>query len=101
MAGGLNDRAFYTAEVKSFFPNGFGLYNMAGNVSEWVRDVYRPMTTMDLSSEDETNPFRGNKYQTLYKNQNGEAEIDTLGRVKMRNVTDSESRTAATINVET
>ena len=92
VAGGLNDRAFYTSEVKSFYPNSFGLYNMAGNVSEWVRDVYRPMTTMDLSSEDETNPFRGNKYQTLYKNQNGEAEIDSIGQVKMRNVTDSESR---------
>ena len=49
VAGGLNDRAFYTSEVKSFYPNSFGLYNMAGNVSEWVRDVYRPLTTMDLS----------------------------------------------------
>src|SRR5678816_2514512 len=92
VAGGLNDRAFYTSEVKSFYPNSFGLYNMAGNVSEWVRDVYRPMTNMDLASEDETNPFRGNKYQTLYKNQNSEAEIDSIGHVKMREVTDSESR---------
>ena len=41
VAGGLNDRAFYTADVKSFFPNGFGIYNMAGNVSEWVEDVYQ------------------------------------------------------------
>jgi hypothetical protein len=47
---------------------------------------------MDLASEDETNPFRGNKYQSLYKNQNGEAEIDSIGQVKMRDVTDSESR---------
>jgi gliding motility-associated lipoprotein GldJ len=92
VAGGLNDRAFYTSEVKSFYPNSFGLYNMAGNVSEWVRDVYRPLTNMDLASEDETNPFRGNKYQSLYKNQNGEAEIDSIGHVKMREVTDSESR---------
>jgi sulfatase modifying factor 1 len=92
VAGGLNDRAFYTSEVKSFYPNSFGLYNMAGNVSEWVRDVYRPLTNLDLASEDETNPFRGNKYETLYKNQNGEAEIDSLGKVKMRAVSDSESR---------
>jgi formylglycine-generating enzyme required for sulfatase activity len=34
IAGGLNDRAFYTAEVKSFYPNGFGLFNMSGNVAE-------------------------------------------------------------------
>ena len=30
--------------------------------------------------------------RTLYKNQNGEAEIDSIGQVKMRNVTDSESK---------
>jgi gliding motility-associated lipoprotein GldJ len=92
VAGGLNDRAFYTSDVKSFYPNSFGLYNMAGNVSEWVQDVYRPMTNLDLASEDETNPLRGNRYKTLYKNQNGEAEIDSLGKVKMRDVTDDESK---------
>ena len=93
VAGGLNDRAFYTSDVKSFYPNSFGLYNMAGNVSEWVRDVYRPLTTMDLSSEDETNPFRGNVYRKVARNANGEAELDsTMGRVKMANVTDEESK---------
>jgi sulfatase modifying factor 1 len=43
VAGGLNDRAIYTAPVNSFYPNGFGIYNMAGNVSEWVADVFRPL----------------------------------------------------------
>lgn len=33
-SAGLNDRAFYTAEVKSFLPNDFGIYNMSGNVAE-------------------------------------------------------------------
>ena len=88
VAGGLNDRAIYTAPVKSFYPNGFGIYNMAGNVSEWVADVYRPLSLID---EDDVAPYRGNKFQKLYKNANGEAEIDSLGRVKMHNVTDSES----------
>ena len=37
-------------------------------------------------------PVRGNKFQTLYKNDNGEAERDSMGRVKMRDVTDAESR---------
>ena len=28
-----------TAPVYSYWPNDYGLYNMAGNVSEWVMDV--------------------------------------------------------------
>jgi len=89
VAGGLNDRAVYTAPVKSFYPNGFGIYNMAGNVSEWVSDVYRPLTNLDA---DDVSPYRGNKYMKLYKNANGEAEIDSMGRVKMEAVTDEESK---------
>jgi formylglycine-generating enzyme len=33
-----------TAPVKSYAPNGYGLYDMAGNVWEWVADWYRADT---------------------------------------------------------
>ncbi|MBY0245111.1 MAG: formylglycine-generating enzyme family protein, partial [Sphingobacteriaceae bacterium] len=38
----------------------FGLYNMAGNVNEWVSDVYRVGTFEDSEA---LNPFRGNVFQ--------------------------------------
>jgi len=34
------DDALYTVEAKSYDPNGYGLYNMAGNVSEWTDASY-------------------------------------------------------------
>jgi len=35
-----------TSPVRSYEPNGYGLYDMAGNVWEWVQDWYRPDTYM-------------------------------------------------------
>jgi len=60
-AGALNDAADITAPVDSYWPNDYGLYHMAGNVSEWVMDVYRPLSTEDF---DEFRPFRGNVFKT-------------------------------------
>ncbi|MBC7937332.1 MAG: SUMF1/EgtB/PvdO family nonheme iron enzyme [Rhizobacter sp.] len=87
IAGGLNDRAAIPGNVKSFFPNSFGLYNMSGNVSEWVGDVYRPMTSTDAQ---DFNYFRGNKFQKYYKNSAGEYERDSLGRLKKTDISDEE-----------
>ncbi len=61
VAGALNDGADATTYVDAYWPNDFGLYNMAGNVSEWVMDTYRP-TTSDMAEG--FMPFRGNVYQT-------------------------------------
>ncbi|SHI94476.1 protein involved in gliding motility GldK [Arenibacter nanhaiticus] len=34
------DQALYTVEAKSYEPNDYNLYNMAGNVSEWTNSSY-------------------------------------------------------------
>ena len=36
------DQAMYAVEAKSYLPNDFNLYNMAGNVSEWTESSYDP-----------------------------------------------------------
>jgi len=68
VAGALNDNADITAPVYAYPPNDYGLYNMSGNVSEWVMDVYRPLSPEDKS---EFRPFRGNVYQTRLMNSDG------------------------------
>ena len=88
-AGGLNDRSAIPSEVTSFFPNSFGLYNMSGNVNEWVSDVYRPTTGQE---EDDLNPYRGNIFTKVDKSGGEDAENwrDSLGRIKMVAENDSD-----------
>jgi len=88
-AGALNDNATIPAPVESFWPNDFGLYCMAGNVNEWVADIYRPLTSQYV---DEFNPFRGNVFQTLVTDEEGNvAQKDSLGRLRYRDVTEEEA----------
>ncbi|UEG50244.1 SUMF1/EgtB/PvdO family nonheme iron enzyme [Ferruginibacter lapsinanis] len=88
VAGGLNDRSAIPGNIKAFYPNAFGLYNMSGNVSEWVQDVYRPLTPSDA---EDFNYFRGNKFQNYYK-ENGAYKRDSLGLLKKVDVSDEESK---------
>ncbi len=91
VAGNLNDGADIPAPCGSFFPNDYGLYNMAGNVSEWVLDVYRPLSFYDVS---DLHPFRGNVFQTQVRDAEGFlAEKDSLGRMKYREITPAEAQT--------
>lgn len=92
VAGALNDNASIPGPVRAFLPNDFGLFNMAGNVSEWVQDVYRPQTSLTLSDPEnhDLNSFRGNVFQELVLDEEGKpTEKDSLGHLKYRNVEDS------------
>ncbi len=89
-AGRLNDNADVTAPVFSYWPNDYGLYNMAGNVSEWTMDIYRPLNSMDM---DEFRPFRGNVFtKKLLDDEGLIAEKDSLGRIRRVAVTDEEAK---------
>lgn len=89
VSGNLNDGADIPAPCGSYFPNDYGLYNMAGNVSEWVLDVYRPLTYNDMN---DLHPFRGNVFLTQERDAEGFlAEKDSLGRMRYREVTPAEA----------
>ncbi|WP_340077757.1 gliding motility lipoprotein GldK [Leptobacterium sp. I13] len=54
------DNALYTVEAKSYEPNDYDLYNMAGNVSEWTNSSYDPnayeyTSTMNPNVYDDVN----------------------------------------------
>ena len=78
MAGALNDNADITAPVFSYDPNDYGLYCMAGNVNEWVADVYRPLSFLDV---EEFQPFRGNVITEYRRGQDGQLLRDQYGEL--------------------
>jgi len=93
MAGALNDNASTPGPVRAFLPNDFGLYNMAGNVSEWTADVYRPLTGSSLkdTEQQDLNPYRGNQFKQILLDESGNiADKDSLGNLQYRDVTDEE-----------
>jgi len=90
VAGDLNDNASITAPVKSYWPNDYGLYCMAGNVNEWVQDVYRPLSFEDVN---DFRPYRGNVFTVLERDPDGAlAQKDSLGQLKTRPATEEELR---------
>lgn len=82
VGGSLNDKGGITSSVRGFTPNDFGLYNMAGNVNEWVNDVYRPNT---FEATEGLNPFRGNEYADKERDPKSNViKIDGKGRPVMK-----------------
>ena len=79
VAGNLNDGAALPAPVGSYWPNDYGLYNMAGNVSEWVADVYRPLSPEDVA---DYSPYRGNVFMQPVRDGDGNiAPKDQYGHI--------------------
>ena len=78
IAGWSDDGADITAEVKSYEPNDYGLYDMAGNVAEWVADVYRPIVDDEFN---DFNYYRGNVYTKNYIGEDGKVKIVTADSI--------------------
>ena len=68
IAGWSETGSGITSAVRSYPPNDFGLYGMAGNVAEWVADVYRPIIDADAN---DFNYYRGNVYFAPSIDENG------------------------------
>ncbi|NHM01060.1 gliding motility lipoprotein GldJ [Flavobacterium difficile] len=79
IAGWSDDGADITNYVKAYPPNDFGLYDMAGNVAEWVQDVYRPI--IDDEGND-FNYFRGNVYTKNKIGEDGTVELVTVDNIQ-------------------
>jgi gliding motility-associated lipoprotein GldJ len=79
IAGWSDDGADITAPVKSYKPNDFGLYDMAGNVAEWVMDVYRPIVDDEAS---DFNYVRGNVYTKNKIGDDGKIVLTTSDDIK-------------------
>ena len=57
------DQALYTVEANAYDPNGYNLFNMAGNVSEWIDSSYEPeayefSSTINPNVNDEENELK-------------------------------------------
>ncbi|MDM9632287.1 gliding motility lipoprotein GldJ [Robiginitalea aurantiaca] len=78
IAGWSDDGADITAPVMSYKPNDLGLYDMAGNVAEWVADVYRPIVDDEIS---DFNYYRGNIFMKKAIGEDGKVMVLPEGEI--------------------
>jgi len=80
LAGWSSDGATITSRIKTYKPNAYGLYNMGGNVAEWVADVYRPNIDTKYNDFDY---FRGTDFTKTYISKNGKVVVLNNTNIKM------------------
>lgn len=78
IAGWSDDGADITAQVMSYDANDYGLYDMAGNVAEWVADIYRPIVDDEFN---DFNYYRGNVYTKNAIGADGKVKIVTADSI--------------------
>ncbi len=59
------DEALYTVEADAYDANGFGLYNMSGNVAEWVNTSYNANSYEYMSSMSPNVNNKNNKRRVI------------------------------------
>ena len=82
----------HAVDVGSFPPNGYGLYDMVGNVMEWTNDWYSVNYYAFMPKENPKGPDTG-----LYKSLRGGGWADSLGEevaTFFRNFSDPELRSS-------
>jgi len=79
ITGWSDDGADITNQVASYEANAFGLYDMAGNVAEWVADIYRPIVDDEFN---DFNYYRGNDYKKFAIGEDGKAKVATEPKYK-------------------
>lgn len=72
----IQDGYSYTAPVDAYFPNGYGLFNMPGNVAEWCQDDF-----------EETGYQYAHDMNPVYKNKKFTEDDRTPGGAQIKKVT--------------
>ena len=85
----MKDGHLITSRVASFAPNNFGLYDMAGNVSEWTSTAFTESGILamdDINPENSYNAAKEDPYRMKRKVVRGGSwkDVSTMIRSDMR-----------------